>query len=220
MTICNRRKFLAFEEDTRPPYTGSWSKRSTKVTGRRPFGKDAALDYEYDSEAEWDEEEGGEDIDGNGMEDDDGEEEREKEKNANYDYGDNWMADDDDLGLSDDDDDARELRKQANKTEQADQVEKVVISCLFGGIPALTSASANVNVKACKVLVLNGEKAHIHLSVLKQKVGRRGENKKDRKEKQNSRRAWPVCALSYIIRQSAANGTGKHCFRRSPPDRC
>ena len=97
MTICNRRKFLAFEEDTRPPYTGSWSKRSTKVTGRRPFGKDAALDYEYDSEAEWDEEEGGEDIDGNGMEDDDEEEEREKEKNANYDYGDNWMADDDDL---------------------------------------------------------------------------------------------------------------------------
>jgi hypothetical protein len=52
-------------------------------------------------------------------------------------------------------------------------------------------------------------------------VERKGKGKgTDRKEKQNSRRAWPVCALSYIIRQSAANGTGKHCFRRSPPDRC
>ena len=47
----NRVKFLKFEEDERPPYQGTWSKRSGKVTGRRPFGKDTEfLNYEYDSE--------------------------------------------------------------------------------------------------------------------------------------------------------------------------
>lgn len=54
MKFWNRVKFLKFEEDERPPYQGTWSKRSGKVTGRRPFGKDTELlNYEYDSEAKY-----------------------------------------------------------------------------------------------------------------------------------------------------------------------
>jgi hypothetical protein len=41
---------------------GTFSKRSHLVTGRRPFGRDENyLDYDYDSEAEWEE---GEDPEG------------------------------------------------------------------------------------------------------------------------------------------------------------
>lgn len=44
-------------------YSGTFSKRSSEITGRRPFEQDSdKLNYEYDSEAEWEEEEEGEDI--------------------------------------------------------------------------------------------------------------------------------------------------------------
>ena len=40
--------------------SGTYSKRSLEVTGRRPFSLDTELvNYDYDSEAEWEEEEEG-----------------------------------------------------------------------------------------------------------------------------------------------------------------
>lgn len=43
--------------------SGTFSKRSRIVTGRRPFLKDPVINYDYDSEAEWEEEDPeGEDI--------------------------------------------------------------------------------------------------------------------------------------------------------------
>jgi hypothetical protein len=62
--VDSRKRLLSFSEDLRPPYYGTWSKRSLEVTGRRPFAKDLSnsIDYDVDSEAEWEEEEEGEDI--------------------------------------------------------------------------------------------------------------------------------------------------------------
>lgn len=40
-------------------YSGTYSKKSALLSGRRPFCKDARLfDYDYDSEAEWESEDG------------------------------------------------------------------------------------------------------------------------------------------------------------------
>ena len=42
---------------------GTWSKISSVISGRKPFAQDAdLLDYEYDSEAEWEEDEPGEEL--------------------------------------------------------------------------------------------------------------------------------------------------------------
>ena len=42
---------------------GTWSKRSKNITGRRFLGKDTDLvDYDFDSEAEWEEDEEGEEC--------------------------------------------------------------------------------------------------------------------------------------------------------------
>ena len=55
-----RMRLLAFHEDTRPAYFGTFSKRSGVITGRRPLGRDEELlNYDYDSEGEWEEEEEG-----------------------------------------------------------------------------------------------------------------------------------------------------------------
>lgn len=32
--------YLKFEENTRPPYYGTWTKKSKNITGRRPFAQD------------------------------------------------------------------------------------------------------------------------------------------------------------------------------------
>ena len=62
-------KLLKFSDDVRPGYIGTWTKHSSVVTGRRPFAKDVdLLDYEYDSEAEWDDDpEDAEDVDAENM---------------------------------------------------------------------------------------------------------------------------------------------------------
>lgn len=50
--------YLSFHENTRPAYYGTWSKKSSLISGRRPFGRDSGLlNYEVDSDEEWDEEE-------------------------------------------------------------------------------------------------------------------------------------------------------------------
>ncbi|TPX32654.1 hypothetical protein SmJEL517_g04284 [Synchytrium microbalum] len=63
-------KLLQFHEDTRPAYWGTWSKKSKSV-GRRPFTKVDILDYENDSEAEWEQDEDGEECRSDEEEEDD-----------------------------------------------------------------------------------------------------------------------------------------------------
>ncbi|PIK44188.1 putative chromatin assembly factor 1 subunit A-like [Apostichopus japonicus] len=65
-----KAKLLQFHENHRPPYFGTWRKRSVSVTGRKPFAKDKdQLDYEVDSDDEW--EDPGESLSDSGTEDED-----------------------------------------------------------------------------------------------------------------------------------------------------
>lgn len=50
-----RARLFQYHEDIRPPYYGTWQRKSRKISGRRPFAQDDDIfDYEVDSEAEWD----------------------------------------------------------------------------------------------------------------------------------------------------------------------
>ena len=61
--VYKKAKFLSFHDNQRPAYFGTWSKKSSKVSARLPFGKDTDLfDYDYDSDDDWEEEEQGESI--------------------------------------------------------------------------------------------------------------------------------------------------------------
>jgi|UniRef100_A0AC35FUD8 chromatin assembly factor 1 subunit A len=64
LTKTNRLKAKLFQFHTnyRPPYYGTWRKRSKIITGRRPFAKETIYDYEYDSDEEWEEEEEGDEC--------------------------------------------------------------------------------------------------------------------------------------------------------------
>lgn len=67
-------KYLHFGEDVRPPYYGTYTKphspRETARLARNPFSRILhQADYDYDSEAEWEEPGEGEDLDSEGEED-------------------------------------------------------------------------------------------------------------------------------------------------------
>jgi len=72
-----RAKLLQFHANQRPAYWGTWTKKSSIVSGRRPFGKDEErFEYDYDSDEDWEEEEEGESLSDN---EDDKEKEEEKD---------------------------------------------------------------------------------------------------------------------------------------------
>lgn len=69
---------MKFAENRRPSYYGTWRKKSSIITARRPFQSDTKFfDYEIDSDDEWEEDEPGESL--NGSDD-------EKDKESDDDY--------------------------------------------------------------------------------------------------------------------------------------
>ncbi|KAF9169408.1 Chromatin assembly factor 1, subunit A [Mortierella sp. AD011] len=82
-----RMRLLQFAENYRPAYYGTWSKQSKSISGRRFLGKDIELiDYEFDSEAEWEEDEEGEEC----KSDDD--EEDAEDLGSDQDEEDDWLV--------------------------------------------------------------------------------------------------------------------------------
>jgi hypothetical protein len=141
--IPNKYRFLNFHEDCRPAYRGTWMKKSSIVTGKNPFRKDSSIfEYEYDSEAEWEE---GDDEMGENVEDDtkNQDEEMDGEGNATkmYDFDDGFCVADDRLldNEEDADDDTRALykKKMLNREhEQHMHSNRVrIIAPGFGGVP-------------------------------------------------------------------------------------
>ncbi|KAG0554872.1 hypothetical protein KC19_12G126800 [Ceratodon purpureus] len=57
-----RWKLLQFDKSHRPAYYGTMSKVSKTIRPRHPLRKDASLDYEVDSDEEWEEEDPGESL--------------------------------------------------------------------------------------------------------------------------------------------------------------
>ncbi|KAJ6635300.1 Chromatin assembly factor 1 subunit A [Pseudolycoriella hygida] len=74
-----RAKFFKFEENRRPPYYGTWQKKSSVIKPRNPFATDSKFfDYEIDSDDEWEDEEPGESLHGS-------DDEKDKESDDDYD---------------------------------------------------------------------------------------------------------------------------------------
>ncbi|GAV79235.1 CAF1A domain-containing protein, partial [Cephalotus follicularis] len=60
---CNwRKQLLQFDKSHRPAFYGIWPKKSNVVGPRHPLRKDPYLDYDVDSDEEWEEEDPGESL--------------------------------------------------------------------------------------------------------------------------------------------------------------
>ncbi len=90
------RKTLKFAEDLRPPYVGTWSRPSTIVGPRTPFGMDPVIDYSIDEGLDWEEEPAEENIDA--MEEDEQSADEDDEESL---LGD-WLVGDDEVEFVED----------------------------------------------------------------------------------------------------------------------
>lgn len=89
-------KLLQFATDMRPAYFGTWTRPSNLISGRRPLRQDpVALDYNYDSDAEWQDGGDGED-DAKGEEVGDDNDDLEDAMSASEDESEmaDWLVDD------------------------------------------------------------------------------------------------------------------------------
>jgi chromatin assembly factor 1 subunit A len=146
----NKYRFLSFHEDRRPAYHGTWSKKSTKVTGRTPFGKDAMyLDYDDNSEGEWEE---GDDEIGEDIEDEDNCKDKDDDDDEGeariYDFDDGFcVADDRYLDSEDDVDEETKVlhKKKIQKEEgQGSLANRLcIVAPATGGIPATGNKSSD-----------------------------------------------------------------------------
>ncbi|KAJ2638995.1 hypothetical protein GGF40_001255, partial [Coemansia sp. RSA 1286] len=81
------KKLIQFHTSQRPAYWGTWSRQLKGVSGRHPFGMDTSvLDYEVDSDAEWEaEEDEGEELNSENDENDDDDDDDDDEDDEDFD---------------------------------------------------------------------------------------------------------------------------------------
>ncbi|KAG0286743.1 hypothetical protein BGZ97_007327, partial [Linnemannia gamsii] len=97
-----RMRLLQFAENYRPAYYGTWSKRSKNISGRRFLGRDTELvDYDFDSEAEWEEDEEGEECKSDDDDDDADELCSEQEEEDDWLVPEGYLSDDEGLDAGD-----------------------------------------------------------------------------------------------------------------------
>ncbi len=120
-------QLLQFDENHRPAFVGTTSRRSASVSGRRPLAKDKGINYEYDSEAEWEEEA----EDGESLSDVEVEKEKAREDaELRMLYGSDDESDDEDFLDDENAEDDDEVDEEEGDVESSESTPKVQGSSL------------------------------------------------------------------------------------------
>lgn len=159
---CTNTKLLQFHDNYRPAYFGTWRKKSSHVGPRAPFKKDMDLiNYEVDSDEEWEEKEPGESLSNSEGEDEenDGNNEEENEgENDGFFVPHGYLSDDEGIEENETEEDTtdgeklpehkvedrmqRQLAKQkvweTEMKRQFKPIKSVAIGCVWSGeIPSV-----------------------------------------------------------------------------------
>lgn len=99
LILSSKIKFFKFHDNVRPEYFGTFTQTSNKVTPKNPFARDDNIDYDADSDEEW------EDANGEDLDDSVGEDDQEEIEDYEYDEflvedgylsdGEGWDGDED-----------------------------------------------------------------------------------------------------------------------------
>ncbi|NXF13451.1 CAF1A factor, partial [Smithornis capensis] len=135
-----RMKLLQFSENHRPAYWGTWNKRTTLIHARNPWAKDTKLlDYEVDSDEEWEEEEPGESL--SHSEEDDEEEGEDEDDDDGFFVPHGYLSEDE--GVTEECDPENQKVRQKLKAKEWDELiakgkrfhvlQPVKIGCVWEG---------------------------------------------------------------------------------------
>ncbi|NXO98694.1 CAF1A factor, partial [Certhia brachydactyla] len=114
-----RMKLLQFSENHRPAYWGTWNKRTSLIRARNPWAKDTKLlDYEVDSDEEWEEEEPGESL--SHSEEDDEEEGEDEDEDDGFFVPHGYLSEDE--GVTEECDPENQKVRQKLKAKEWDEL--------------------------------------------------------------------------------------------------
>ncbi|NXY11656.1 CAF1A factor, partial [Pteruthius melanotis] len=114
-----RMKLLQFSENHRPAYWGTWNKRTSLIRARNPWAKDTnLLDYEVDSDEEWEEEEPGESL--SHSEEDDEEEGEDEDEDDGFFVPHGYLSEDE--GVTEECDPENQKVRQKLKAKEWDEL--------------------------------------------------------------------------------------------------
>ncbi|NWU10122.1 CAF1A factor, partial [Cephalopterus ornatus] len=147
-----RMKLLQFSENHRPAYWGTWNKSTTLIRARNPWAKDnKLLDYEVDSDEEWEEEEPGESL--SHSEEDDEEEGEDEDEDDGFFVPHGYLSEDE--GVTEECDPENQKVRQKLKAKEWDELiakgkrfhvlQPVKIGCVWEG--AKQDSSTNPDLK-------------------------------------------------------------------------
>ncbi|NXO77008.1 CAF1A factor, partial [Sitta europaea] len=114
-----RMKLLQFSENHRPAYWGTWNKNTSLIRARNPWAKDTTLlDYEVDSDEEWEEEEPGESL--SHSEEDDEEEGEDEDEDDGFFVPHGYLSEDE--GVTEECDPENQKVRQKLKAKEWDEL--------------------------------------------------------------------------------------------------
>ncbi|XP_029819732.1 chromatin assembly factor 1 subunit A, partial [Manacus vitellinus] len=148
-----RMKLLQFSENHRPAYWGTWNKSTTLIRARNPWAKDTKLlDYEVDSDEEWEEEEPGESL--SHSEEDDEEEGEDEDEDDGFFVPHGYLSEDE--GVTEECDPENQKVRQKLKAKEWDELiakgkrfhvlQPVKIGCVWEGAERDSSANPDLKV--------------------------------------------------------------------------
>ncbi|XP_006278730.1 chromatin assembly factor 1 subunit A [Alligator mississippiensis] len=148
-----RMKLLQFCENHRPAYWGTWNKKTTVIHSRNPWSKDTKLlDYEVDSDEEWEEEEPGESL--SHSEEDDEEEGEDEDDDDGFFVPHGYLSEDE--GVTEECDPENQKVRQKLKAKEWDELlakgkrlrvlQPVKIGCLWENEQNGCSTNADLKV--------------------------------------------------------------------------
>ncbi|XP_017689105.1 PREDICTED: chromatin assembly factor 1 subunit A, partial [Lepidothrix coronata] len=148
-----RMKLLQFSENHRPAYWGTWNKSTTLIRARNPWAKDTKLlDYEVDSDEEWEEEEPGESL--SHSEEDDEEEGEDEDEDDGFFVPHGYLSEDE--GVTEECDPENQKVRQKLKAKEWDELiakgkrfhvlQPVKIGCVWEGAERDSSTNPDLKV--------------------------------------------------------------------------
>ncbi|KAK3608699.1 hypothetical protein CHS0354_029522 [Potamilus streckersoni] len=218
MKTTYRVKLLQFCDNHRPPYYGTWRKKSKNLTPRNPFKQDEDLfDYDVESDLEWEEEEQGESISSSEGEDDEevGEDEEDEEDPFFVPHG--YLSEGE--GCSDEEvpPEIKKIHQQAIAQAWENQVKKptqlaiqMVIGCVWEDETTSIAAEQLKKLLQFKAVRLTPGPIHTSLSYkMAPEVTEEKENEKSSTGKGNcQKKAVPEQAIPALIQLVHGNFNG------------
>uniref|UniRef100_UPI00358E76AC chromatin assembly factor 1 subunit A-like isoform X2 n=1 Tax=Myxine glutinosa TaxID=7769 RepID=UPI00358E76AC len=171
-------KLLYFHENYRPAYYGTWRKFSKQISPRNPYAKDEELlDYEVDSDDEWNEEEPGESLSNSEGEEENENEEEDDDDNDGFFVPHGHLSDEEGASDEENSPERKKVREQLKNKEWVELTKGAKLKPLVPRIVGCTWENGVHNPSASSDMQWLRQFSAVHLETMEEEDEERSKNR-------------------------------------------